>query len=87
MKRKFVPAIVTSLYAIFFLVILSKSVFWEAGDQSDVVQAGIAAAPLGMVVSALYQGGRNAAFVAVTVCAGINAFAIYLVARRLTGTR
>jgi hypothetical protein len=72
------------VYCAIFLSVLIKNVIWPVGDQTDVIHAGIAAFPLGLVVSFAYPGGREGAFVAVSVCAAINAAAIYLLARGWT---
>jgi len=71
-------------YSAIFLSVLIKNTIWSVGDQTDVIHVGIAAFPLGLLLSFAYPGGRQGAFVAVSVCALINAAAIYLLVRRWT---
>lgn len=82
--RRFLPGGTAVLYAIGYLIVLAKNIFWSVGDQTDVVRAGLAAAPLGIIVSFNYPGDRDGAFVAVTTCAGINAVALYYIVRWFT---
>jgi hypothetical protein len=84
--RRRIPLVAAAIYAGIFLAVLIKSIVWSVGDQTDVIRAGIAAFPLGLIVSFAYPGGRNGAFAAVAVCAAINAVVIYFIVRRLVRT-
>lgn len=81
--RRRIPFVAATVYAGIFLAVLIKNIVWPVGDQTDVIRAGIAAFPLGLIVSFAYPGGRNGAFVTVSACAAINAVAIYFIARYL----
>ena len=82
------PIILAMVYLVIFTAVLVRNLFWPAGDQTDVIRAGIAAFPFGLVLSFFYPGGRNGAFVAVSMMAVLNAVAIYclsaLVIRRFS---
>ena len=82
--RRYLPLTAAAIYSWIFLSVLVKNVVWPVGDQTDVIRAGVAAFPLGLIASFAYPGGRNDAFVVVSACAAINAAAIYLIVRRLT---
>jgi hypothetical protein len=84
--RRHIPLGAVIVYAGIFATVLIKNVVWSVGDQTDVIRAGLAAFPLGLIASFAYPGGRNGAFVAVSICAVINALAIYILARRFTGS-
>ncbi len=79
--RRRVPFVAVTAYAGIFLAVLIKNIVWPVGDQTDVIRAGIAAFPLGLIASFAYPGSRSGAFLAVSVCAAINAVAIYFLAR------
>jgi len=82
--KRFLPAGIAILYAIVYLIVLANNIFWSVGDQTDVVRAGLAAAPLGVIVSSTYPGDRSGAFFAVTMCACINTVALYYIVRHFT---
>lgn len=71
------PAILTGLYVAFYLGVLIRNVYWSDGDQTDVIRTGIAAFPIGLLLSFAYPGGRTGAFVAVSMAAAGNALLIF----------
>ena len=79
-KRQ-LPILLALAYAAFYVAVLVKNVIYSVGDQTDVIRAGIAAFPLGWILSLKYPGGRNGAFVAVSCCALLNTLAIYYYTR------
>ena len=82
MKR--LPLILSVCYLAIFSGVLIKNVYWSVGDQTDVIRVGIASFPIGLVLSFIYPGDRNGAFVAVSLAGVLNALAIYYLARRYT---
>jgi hypothetical protein len=81
MNRRHIPLLVTAAYVLIYATVLIKNTIWSVGDQTDVIRAGIAAFPLGLILSFGYPGGRTGAFVAVSVCAAINAVVIFFLTR------
>jgi hypothetical protein len=75
--KEYLPHLLTTGYAFFYSAVLVKNVVYSVGDQTDVIRAGIAAFPLGLLLSFAYPGGRTGAFVAVSCCALLNAIAIF----------
>ena len=57
--------------------VLVENIYWPVGDQTDVIRAGIAAFPIGLLLSFFYPGGRNGAFFVVTLAAVLNAVLIF----------
>jgi len=76
-----IPAILTVAYLIIFAIVFVKNVYWPVGDQTDVIRVGIASFPIGFFLSFAYPGGRNGAFLAVSLPALLNAAAIFYVSR------
>jgi hypothetical protein len=64
-----------------YAAVLIKNLVWSAGDQTDVIRAGFAALPLGLITALTFPGGRREAFVAVSACAAINVACIFLLCR------
>ena len=85
--RNLIPALAVVLYGLVYSAVLMKNVFWSVGDQTDVIRCGIAALPLGYVISFVYPGGRTGAFVAVTLCAALNICILYFGLRHLLRPR
>jgi hypothetical protein len=79
--RRRLPFIVAGSYAAVYLAVLLKNVIWSVGDQTDVIRTGMAAFPLGLVASLTFPGGRNGAFIAVSVCAAVNVVVLFLLTR------
>ena len=75
MKR--IPMVLTIAYLSIYATVLIRNVWWPVGDQTDVIRAGVAAFPVGLLLSFVYPGGRNGAFVAVSLAAVLNATAIF----------
>jgi hypothetical protein len=75
------PAVLAASYALLFAAVLMKNVIWPIGDQTDVIRAGIAAFPLGLIMSLSYPGGRDGAFVAVAICGALNTVILYFAIR------
>jgi hypothetical protein len=71
----------TALYFLFFVGVLIKNVIWSVGDQTDVIRAGAAAFPLGLIVSVGYPGGRTGALLAVAICGLINCLLVFFFSR------
>ena len=85
--NRFLSAGITALYLIVYSAVLANNIFWSVGDQTDVIRAGVAAVLLGIIVSFTYPGDRDGAFFAVTICACINAIAMYYIVRWFTRRR
>jgi hypothetical protein len=81
--KKHLPLLLAIAYAASYVAVLVKNVVFSVGDQTDVIRAGIAAWPLGWVLSYTYPGGRNGAFIAVSCCALLNTLAIFYYIRSL----
>ncbi len=81
------PTIAAAIYAVFFAAVLIKNIVWSVGDQTDVIRAGFAAFPLGVIMSFAYPGGRNGAFVAVAFCGAFNTALIYFLIKAFFGKR
>jgi hypothetical protein len=79
--KRHLPILLSLAYAAFYVAVLVKNVIYSVGDQTDVIRAGIAALPLGWVLSLTYPGERNGAFVAVSCCALLNTIAIFYFTR------
>jgi len=79
MKR--IPMFLTIAYLSIYTVVLIRNVWWPVGDQTDVIRAGIAAFPIGLLLSFVYPGERNGAFIAVSLAAVLNATLIFYVSR------
>ena len=76
-KHRRLPGVLAASYALLFSAVLIKNVIWPVGDQTDVIRVGIAAFPLGLIMSLAYPGGRDGAFVAVAICGALNAVILY----------
>jgi hypothetical protein len=82
---KRLPLILSAAYLVMYAAVLLKNVVWSVGDQTDVVRTGIAAFPLGLLISVGYPGGRAGAFMAVSVAAVLNALIILVVSQWIVG--
>ncbi len=87
MNRRHIPLLVTAAYLLVYATVLVNNTIWSVGDQTDVIRAGIAAFPLGLILSFAYPGGRTGAFVAVSACAAVNAVVIFVFARSFVSFR
>jgi len=76
-----IPLILAVIYLTIFTTVLLRNVYWSIGDQTDVIYTGIAAFPLGLILSLFYPGERNGAFICVSVAAVLNAVLIFYVSR------
>ena len=81
MKR--LPITLALIYLLIYSGVLMRHVFWSTGDQTDVVKAGLAAFPVGLLLSLFYPGERTGVFVAVTLAAALNAVLIFYISRWL----
>jgi hypothetical protein len=75
MKR--IPVALTVAYLSIYTTVLIQSLWWPVGDQTDVIRAGIAVFPIGLLLSFFYPEGLNDAFIAVSLAAVLNAAAIF----------
>jgi hypothetical protein len=79
-----IPVILTVAYLAIVAIVLVKNVIWSIGDQTDVIRVGLATFPIGLILSFVYPGGRNGAFVAVSLPALLNAAVIFYLSRWVT---
>jgi len=80
-RMRRIPLILAVIYLTIFTTVLLRNVYWSIGDQTDVIYTGIAAFPLGLILSLFYPGERNGAFICVSVAAVLNAVLIFYVSR------
>ena len=73
-----IPIALTTTYLLVYMIVLVRNVVWSVGDQTDVIRAGIAPFPIGLLLSFSYPGDRNGAFVAVSLAAAFNAVIFFL---------
>jgi len=78
-----IPVVLALTYLAIYAGVLVKNIYWPVGDQTDVIRAGIAAFPTGLLLSLFYPGGRYGAFFVVTLAAILNAVLIFYASRRV----
>jgi len=76
-----IPIILAIAYLGVYTAVLVNNVYWPVGDQTDVIRAGLAAFPIGLLLSFSYPGEREGAFVAVSLAAVLNAVALFYLSR------
>ena len=78
-----IPVVLALTYLAIYAGVLVKNIYWPVGDQTDVIRAGIAAFPIGLLLSFFYPGGSYGAFFVVTLAAILNAVLIFYASRRV----
>jgi hypothetical protein len=51
-----IPVVLALTYLAIYAGVLVKNIYWSVGDQTDVIRAGIAAFPIGLLLSFFYPG-------------------------------